>query len=293
MHVHCNMHLCCRHIKGCYIGGLMFNTALLMGVLFAIFLVVGFLIGGTGGMTIAFVLALLINLASYWFSDRLVLGMYRAKPSDNAKLKGMVAELVKEARLPMPKLYEVDSKVPNAFATGRNAKHAAVAVTKGLLEMDDDETEGVLAHEISHIKNHDMLVATMAATIGGAIAWLAQMGYFMMFSRDRQGQGNLLALVMIAVFAPLAALLVRLAISRGREYGADKGGALLTKKPKALASALRRISEASARNPMRGPSATANLWIVNPFSADWFTRLFSTHPPMQKRIERLEEMSGE
>jgi len=271
----------------------MFNTALLMGVLFAIFLAVGFLLGGAAGMTMAFVLALLLNLASYWFSDRLVLGMYRAKPSSNSKLEAIIAELAKEAKLPMPKLYEVDSSVPNAFATGRNPKHAAVAVTRGLLELDEDEMEGVLAHEISHIKNHDILVATMAATIGGAIAYLAQMGYYMMFAQDRENQGNVIAIVMIAIFAPLAALLVRLAISRGREYGADKNGALLTKKPKALASALRKISESSERKPMRGSSATANMWIVSPFRADWFTGLFSTHPPIQKRIERLEELAGE
>jgi heat shock protein HtpX len=271
----------------------MFNTALLMGVLFAIFLVVGFALGGALGITVAFALALLINLASYWFSDRIVLGMYKAKPSENSRLKAVVAGLAKEAKIPAPKLYEVDSKVPNAFATGRNPRHAAVAVTKGLLELDDDEMEGVLAHEISHIRNHDILVSTMAATIGGAIAYLAQMGYYMMFAGDRENQGNIVAIVLIAIFAPLAALLIRLAISRNREYGADKSGALITKNPKALASALRKISQASERNPMRGHSTTADLWIINPFHKDWFTGLFSTHPPIQKRIERLEELAGE
>ncbi len=270
----------------------MFNTALLMGVLFAIFLVVGFLIGGTIGMTLAFVLALALNLGTYWFSDRIVLGMYRAKPSDNSRLKAILGGIAREAKIPVPKLYEVDNNVPNAFATGRNTKHSAIAVTKGLLALKDDEIEGVLGHEVSHIKNHDMLVATLAATIGGAVAFLAQIGYFMMFSRNREGQANIIAIVLIAVFAPLAVLLVRLAISRGREYGADRTGALLTKKPRALASALRKISDMSERSPMRGSSATANMWIVNPFRSDWFTGLFSTHPPIQKRIERLEELAG-
>lgn len=272
----------------------MFNTVLLMGVLIAIFLVVGFVIGGITGMTIAFVLAVIINFAGYWFSDKIVLRMYGAKPSNNAKLKEILASAAKEAGLPAPKLYEIDSKVPNAFATGRNAKNAAVAVTSGLLELGDDEIGGVLAHEMAHVKGHDILVSTLAATIGGAIAYLAQIGYYSMFYRgSRENQGGALGLILIAVFAPLAALLVRLAISRGREYAADRTGALLTRKPKALASALRKISEASARNPMHGPSATANMWIVNPLHRDWFTGLFSTHPPIQKRIERLEEMSGE
>ncbi len=271
----------------------MFNTALLMGVLFAIFLAVGFLTGGAIGMTIAFVLALVLNLGAYWFSDRVVLGVYRAKPSENSRLKSILAGVAKEAKIPAPKLYEIGGNAPNAFATGRSPKHAVVAVTKGLLDLKDEEIEGVLGHEVSHIKNHDMLVATLAATIGGAVAYLAQIGYFMMFSRDRGNQANVIAIVLIAVFAPLAVLLVRLAISRGREYGADRTGALLTKKPKALASALRKISEMSERNPMRGSSATANMWIVNPFHRDWFTGLFSTHPPIQKRIERLEELAGE
>ena len=270
----------------------MFNTALLMGVLFAIFLAVGFAIGGAAGITIAFVLALALNVGSYWFSDRIVLGMYRAKLSGNEKLKGIVEAVAKEAKMPVPKVYEVDSKVPNAFATGRSVNHASVAVTAGLLELNDDEIEGVIGHELSHIRNHDMLVATMAATIGGAIAYLAQIGYFMTFSNDRENQGNLMAIILIAVFAPLAVLLVRMAISRNREYGADKTGALITKKPKALASALRKISESSERQPMRGPTATANLWIVNPFRRNWFTGMFSTHPPIQKRIERLEELAG-
>jgi heat shock protein HtpX len=255
---------------------------------------VGFVIGGIFGAGIAFILALVINAFAYWFSDRLVLRMYRAKPSDNSKLKGMVANIAKEAKIPAPAVYEMGGKAPNAFATGRNPKHAVVAVTAGLLDMKDDEVEGVLAHEIAHIRNRDMLVSTMAATIGGAIAYLAQIGYWMMFTSDnRESQGGAIAIVLIAVFAPLAALLVRLAISRNREYGADKAGALLTKKPKALASALRKISEYSEKSPMRGSSATENLWIVNPFHRDWFTGLFSTHPPIQRRIEKLEEMAGE
>jgi heat shock protein HtpX len=165
-------------------------------------------------------------------------------------------------------------------------------VTKGLLELDGDEIEGVLAHEISHIRNRDMLVSTMAAVIGGAIAFLAQMGYYMAFSSDnRDNQGGAIAIVLMAIFAPIAAMLIRLAISRKREYGADRAGALLTRKPKALASALRKISEYSGKSPMRGPAAGENLWIASPFRSDWFTGMFSTHPPVQKRIELLEEMA--
>jgi heat shock protein HtpX len=271
----------------------MFNTVLLMGALTGIFLAIGLVLGGAPGMAVMLVLSIAINFISFWFSDSIVLRMQNAKPSQNAKLKEMVAALAKEAKIPVPRVYEVDQSVPNAFATGRDSRHCAVAVTKGLMALDDEEMEGVLAHEISHIKHHDTLVSVIAAAIGGAIAYVAQLGYYGMLSNsgNRENNGGI-GIILVAVFAPLAAILIRLAISRGREFDADKSGALLTKKPRALASALRKISEIGERNPIRGSPATGSLWIVNPFRADWFSGLFSTHPPIQKRIERLEEMAG-
>jgi len=270
----------------------MFNTAILLGTLTGILLVVGFLIGGVLGMGIALTFAVVINLVSYWYSDRIVLKMYKAKPSKREDLNEMVERLALEAKIPKPRVYEVKTKVPNAFATGRSPKHAAVVVTEGLLDLDKDEIEGVLAHELGHIKNRDILVSTLAATIAGAIAFLAQMGYWSLFmgAGGRRSEGNIIGLILIIIFAPIAALLVRMAISRAREYRADRTGVLLSKNPRGLASALRRISEFAERNPLRGSSATSHMWIVNPFHRDWFTGLFSTHPPLRKRIERLEEM---
>jgi heat shock protein HtpX len=203
-----------------------------------------------------------------------------------------VSRLSKEAKVPRPKIYVMPQKVPNAFATGRDPGHSAVAVTEGLLELRDDEIEGVIAHEIAHIRNRDVLVQTMAATIGGAIAYLAQIGYWSLLIGDRRGQGggNLLGLILVIIFAPLAALLIRMAISRSREYRADRTGAAFSKKPRALADALESISRFTEESPMRGSSATSHMWIANPFREDWFTRLFSTHPPIHDRIRRLREM---
>jgi len=269
----------------------MIGTLALLTTLTVILLAVGFVLGGIIGTGIALVFAVLINFFSYWYSDKLVLKIYKAKPYDNKELKKIIAEIAQEAEIPVPPLYIVESHVPNAFATGRSPKHAAVAVTKGILELDKDELKGVLAHEISHVKNRDTLISTMAATIAGAVSFLAQIGYYsMFFSGERRGEGNILGLILIVIFAPLAALFVRLAISRGREYKADLTGALITKEPKYLASALRKINEASRNYPIKGSAATAHLWIVNPFHRDWFVSMFSTHPPVEKRIARLEEM---
>lgn len=269
----------------------MIGTLALLTALTVILLGVGWILGGIIGTGAALVFALIINFVSYWYSDRLVLKMYRAKPFENRELKKIVAEIAHEAEIPEPPLYIVESQVPNAFATGRSPDHAAVAVTRGILELDRDELKGVLAHELSHVKNRDTLISTMAATIAGAVSFLAQIGYYsMFFGGERRGEGSILGLILIVIFAPLAALLVRLAISRGREYKADLTGALITKEPKYLASALRKIDETARGYPLKGSAATAHLWIVNPFHRDWFVSMFSTHPPVEKRIARLEEM---
>jgi len=268
------------------------NMTILLGTLTGILLVVGFLIGGFWGMTFALILSIVINFVSYWYSDGIVLKMYKATPLDDPKIKEIVEDLAREAKIPTPRLYMINSDIPNAFATGRTPRRSAIAITHGLLQLNKDELEGVLAHEISHITNRDVLVGTLAATIAGAIAYLAQIGYWNMFfggSGDRD-EGGFLGLILIIIFAPLAALLIRMAISRSREYKADYTGALITRKPLALASALRKIESVAVRHPVRGSSATAHMWIANPFKRDWFSNLFATHPAMSERIRRLQEM---
>jgi len=273
----------------------MFRVVLLLGSLTAILLAIGFVIGGFTGMTFALVFAIFVNFLSYWYSDKIVIRMYGAKPTDNKRLNKMVERLALEAKIPKPKVYIIPNDIPNAFATGRSPRRAVVAVTEGLLDLDDDEIEGVLAHEIAHIRNNDILISAVAATIAGAISYLAQIGYWSLFlGGGRRNEGSLFGLILIIIFAPIAALLVKLAISRAEEYRADYIGATLTKKPGALASALRKISEIARQNPMRGGSAaTSHMWIVNPFKSDWFTGLFSTHPPIARRIKRLEDMEHE
>ena len=268
------------------------HTTMLLGTLTGILLVVGALIGGIWGMTFALAIAIAINAFSYWYSDRIVLRMYDARPADRKGLNDMVARLAHEAKLPKPRVYVISNDAPNAFATGRNPRHSAVAITEGLLRLDEEEIEGVLAHELAHIKNRDVLVSTMAATIGGAIAYLAQIGYWSLFlGGNRRDQGNMIGLLLIIIFAPIAAILVRLAISRKEEYRADRTGALITKNPHGLASALRKIARFAREQPIRtGSTATSHMWIVNPFKGDWFTGLFSTHPPVEMRIQRLEDI---
>jgi heat shock protein HtpX len=272
----------------------MFGTVLLFGLLTGIFLGIGYFLGGIVGMGIAFALAIAINFVSFWYSDKIVLGLYRAKPSQDKKLNDMVKKLSQEAKIPTPRLYVVPNNVPNAFATGRNPKHAALAVTEGLTGLTDAEMEGVLSHEIGHITNHDILVSTVAATLAGAISYIAQIGYFSMYGQsDDRGGAGIIGLILIVIFAPLAALMIRMAISRSREYKADRYGALLTKNPEGLASALRKISTIAQQHPMQGgSSATSHMWIVNPFHGNWFTNMFSTHPPMEQRIRRLVAMEG-
>jgi len=268
----------------------MFNTVLLLGLMTGILLGVGWLFGGVFGMTLALIIAVAINFISYWYSDKIVLRMYKAKPSNDAKLNSMVERLAKEAKIPKPRVYTVPTQVPNAFATGRNRKHAVVAVTDGLMGLTDDEMEGVLAHELGHIRNNDMLTSAVAATVAGAISYVAQIGYFSMFSGGERDNANIVGLILMVVFAPLAAFLVRMAISRGREYEADRLGAILTKNPDGLASALKKIETIAKEKPLKGSAATSNMWIANPFRRDSFTGLFSSHPPMEKRIRRLQDM---
>ena len=266
------------------------RTAALLGLLTAILLAIGFLLGGIGGMTTALVFAMLLNFFTYWFSDKIVLSMYRAKPTNDKKLNSIVEKVAKETGIPKPKVYIVPTESPNAFATGRSPSHSSIAVTQGLLDrLDDDEIEGVLSHELSHVKNRDTLVSAIAATVAGAISYLAQIAWLGMFSRDREN-GNILLLPLL-IFAPIAAMLVQLSISRGREFFADYTGAMISKKPLALASALEKISSYVDRNPMKGSSATSHLWIVNPFKGSSFASLFMTHPSTDERVRRLKELA--
>ncbi|MBI5061494.1 MAG: zinc metalloprotease HtpX [Candidatus Aenigmarchaeota archaeon] len=261
------------------------KAVFLLAILTAIFLGIGYFFGGILGMTIGLVIAFSMNFLMFWFSDKIVLAMYRAKKYDNRKIRAMVEKLSKKADIPVPELYIVDMDVPNAFATGRGPGHSVVAVTRSLADkLDDDEIEGVLAHEINHIKHRDTLVSTMAATIGGAITWIA---YLFWFGSDENK--NIVSYILLFVLAPIAALLVRLAISRNREYFADRGGAEIST-PSGLASALRKISAAAKEKPVGGNHATSHMFIVNPFSGKALIRLFSTHPPIDERIRRLEEM---
>jgi heat shock protein HtpX len=269
-----------------------FKTFLFLSFLTILFIIAGGLIGGTQGAIIAFVLALIMNLFSYWFSDKIVLRRYSAREvlsTDNSRLYNIVEKLAVSADLPMPKVYIVPGKTPNAFATGRNPSHAAVAATEGILQiLSDEELAGVMAHELTHVKNRDTLTSTVAATIVGAITLLGQMGRYNVSSRSR----NPLILVALILF-PIAALLIRMAISRDREYAADEGGAKISGHPLGLANALNKLSQGVALNPItRGNPADSHLFIVNPFRGG-LQNLLSTHPPMEERIRRLKEMSGD
>jgi heat shock protein HtpX len=246
-------------------------------------------------MMIAFVFALAMNFGAYWFSDKLVLAMYRAREVTEAQapeLVGIVRSLSQRAQLPMPRVYVVPAATPNAFATGRNPQHAAVAVTEGILGvMNRDQLEGVLAHEFAHIKNRDTLISAVAATLAGVIMILADMARWAVFfggARDDDDRGGgALGLMVMAVLAPIAALLIQMAISRTREFLADATAARLTRKPLALASALERLQAAAEHMPLDANPATSHLFIVNPLSGRSFLRLFSTHPPVEERVKRL------
>lgn len=275
-----------------------FKTAALLGTLTALLVLFGGVFGGRSGMLIAFVFALLMNAASYWFSAKIVLAMYRAKPLGEAQAPAVhriVRELAQRARMPMPRLYLIPTDTPNAFATGRSPERAVVAVTQGILRlMDEEELTGVLAHELSHVRNRDVLVSTIAATLAGAVMMLANMArwaaFFGSYRSDSRGGGNPFALIIMAILAPIAALLIQMAVSRAREYQADASGAELTKNPWGLASALEKLHQASQRLPMEANPATAHLFIVNPLSGRSLLSWFSTHPPVEERVARLRRM---
>lgn len=275
------------------------KTFLLMAVMTILLVFVGRLIGGQNGMVMAFLFAMIMNFGSYWFSDKIVLKMYGAQEvtrTEQPELVSMVEELSGRAGLPMPKVYVIPNEQPNAFATGRNPDHAAVAVTEGIMKtLSRDELRGVLGHELTHVKHRDILIGTIAATLAGAISMLASMAQWgMMFgggrSSDREGGSPIAGLVMMIV-APIAAMMIQMAISRSREYDADAGGAQVAGNPLSLASALRKLDQRAHQIPMDASPATAHMFIVSPLSGGGFTKLFSTHPPMEERIARLEAMA--
>ena len=272
-----------------------FRTALLLGAL-TIFLVwIGGLLGGRQGMVFAFVLAMGMNFFSYWFSDKIVLKMYRAQevtPSQAPDLYGIVGELASRAGMPMPKVYIIPGDSPNAFATGRNPEHAVVAVTQGLMKlMDREELKGVLAHEMAHVKNRDILIGTIAATLAGTVMLLASMARWAAIfggGRDNEegGMGGV-GLIVMSILAPIGAMLIQMGISRTREYEADARGAQLAGRPDGLAGALRKLGQYSKKIPMQASPSTAHMFIVNPLSGRGMMSLFSTHPPLESRIARL------
>lgn len=275
------------------------RTGLLMAAMMGLFLAVGYIIGREQGMLIAFVIAAGMNIFAYWNADKMVLRMHGAREVDRQsapEFYGMIEDLSRRAGLPMPKVYVMDNPQPNAFATGRNPENAAVAATTGLLQLlNRDEIAGVMAHELAHVRNRDTLVMTVTATIAGAIAMLANFGMFFGGGRSRDNPFGVIGVILMVFLAPLAAMIVQMAISRTREYGADRGGAEISGKPLALASALEKISGAAHRvvnDSAEANPATAHLFIINPLSGARMDNLFSTHPDTANRIAELEKMAG-
>ncbi len=272
------------------------KTTLLLGAMTGLFLFVGYALAGENGMLMALLFAGLCNFVAFFWSDKIVLRAYRAQPvgpAEAPQLHAIVERLAVRAGIPMPKLYVIPDPALNAFATGRSPQHAAVAATEGILRaMNQDELEGVLAHELSHVLNRDTLISTVAATIAGAITFLTRFAMFSSRDRDREGGNPLIGLALL-ILTPLAALLIQMAISRSREYGADQSGAHLVGHPEGLANALRKLQTAAERVPLQGATpATAHLFIVNPLSGRGLVSLFSTHPPLEDRIQRLLTMRG-
>ncbi len=276
------------------------KTTMLLAALTAILVFAGDALGGRGGATTALVFAGIINFGAYWFSDKIVLMMYGAKEVGEAaapELYAITRDLTMKAGLPMPKVYIMENDTPNAFATGRNPDHAAVAATTGIMRLlTKEELAGVIGHELAHIQNRDILISTISATIAGAISYLAHMAQWAaMFggSRNDERGGNPISLIVMMIVAPLAAMVIQMAISRSREYVADEGGAKITGNPLSLANALRKLEYGNKRIPMAVPNeATAHMFIVSPLSGGGLLKLFSTHPPIEERIKRLEAMAG-
>jgi heat shock protein HtpX len=275
------------------------RTTLLLGLLTGLIIWIGNLFGGSNGMVVAFVLAAVMNMGSYWFSDKIVLAMYRAKALDEREapeLYRIVRELAAEAGLPMPRIYLIPQETPNAFATGRNPEHAVVAVTDGLWRLlTTDEIRGVLAHELGHVRNRDILVSSIAATLAGVVMMLASMARWGAIfggvrGSDEDDGGGVLGFLITAIVAPIAAMLIQMAISRSREYLADETGARISHNPESLARALEKLAIASNRLPMDASPQTAHLFIVNPLTGKSLAGLFSTHPPIEERVRRLRSM---
>jgi heat shock protein HtpX len=278
------------------------RTTVLLAALTALIVWVGQLLGGAQGAMVAFIFAAVMNIGSYWFSDRIVIAMYRGKelgPNEDPELFQVVQELARENHIPMPRLYLIPSESPNAFATGRNPQHAAVAVTAGVRSLlDRRELKAVLAHELAHVVNRDILISSIAATLAGAIMMLANMARWSLIfgggtRDDREGGGGGLGLLVSIIVAPIAAMLIQMAISRSREFQADETGARLIHDPEALALALRKIAAYSERIPLDASPATAHMFIVNPLKGMALQNLFSTHPPLEQRLARLQQIAAE
>ena len=275
------------------------KTAVLMAAIVALFGTIGAMLGGGTGMLLALAFAAALNVWAYWNSADMVLRMYNAREVDESSAPHfyrMIRELAQRASLPMPRVYIIDEAQPNAFATGRNPEHAAVAATTGILQMlSERELRGVMAHELTHVKHRDILISSIAATIAGAVTYLAHMAQWAAFfggGRDRDDDGGgVFGMLIMAILAPIAAMMIQMAISRAREYEADKGGALVTGNPLYLANALRKLQMANQQIPMQANAATAHMFIVNPLTGDGLMSLFSTHPPLEERVRRLEAMA--
>lgn len=273
------------------------KTAALMTAMMVLFILVGGALAGETGVIIAFIISLAMNFGSYWFSDKVVLSMYKAKEVSEEQapdLHKMVKRLAANADLPMPKVYIVENQTPNAFATGRNPENGAVAVTTGILRvLNADELEGVLAHELAHIKNRDILISTIAATLVGTITFLARMaGFAMMFGGNDDEDGDAISSLVLMILSPIIAILIQMSISRAREYAADSTGSQINGNPRALASALNKLALGNQRAPMRNAdTASAHMFIVNPLKGKSFKSLFSTHPSTEERVKRLMEIA--
>ena len=277
------------------------KTTALLAALTVLFILIGGMVGGEQGMVVAFVFAGLMNFASYWWSDRIVLWMYGAQEVGEAEapeFHALVRRLAQRAGLPMPRVYIMPTETPNAFATGRNPEHAAVAATEGILRiLTQDELEGVMAHELGHVRNRDILISTLAATLAGAIMMLARMAQWAALfgggrnsDEDEGGSTGIVGMLIMVIVAPLAAMLIQMAISRAREYLADATGARISRKPWALADALEKLERAATAVPLDANPATAHMFIVNPLRGSSILHLFSTHPPIEERVARLRAM---